>query len=156
MKTNNSFFVLFAVFAFALFGCKGQNSPDTSKPAIDVPSGVKAEVKGRWFYVSWDEVGNAGGYKVYTTSAGCNTGNRIINAKTKSAVSHKGVITKNVEYLSPSSIRIFLMADDHNEQEAMTGAISAKVMALAPSRKYRDSDYSQVQTITKENYLPAE
>jgi hypothetical protein len=127
---------------------------------LDAPPNVKIEVTGRLMTVSWDAVENAGGYQIYTTSTGCTSGNRIINTKARTVSNHAGASIRgsSVEFISPTSINILLMAR-RNSTGPMASAVSAKVKALSNNDKnnstyYMDSAYSNEAKISRADYLP--
>jgi hypothetical protein len=159
MRKNNFlsvFCILFTVlFCVSLLNCKNEKRSRSQNSQLAVPANVKVEVAGRWMTVSWNAVNKAVGYQIYTTSTGCNSGNKIINTKTQTATNHAGTASKNVEFLNPTSVRILLMAARGNTAEPMASAVSAKVMALAYDDTYIDSAYSDVKTVSKANYLSA-
>jgi hypothetical protein len=146
------------ILSFSFFNC--DEAPQDYNLAV--PSNVNVEVVGRWFNVSWNTVSNASGYEIYTTSTGCGSGNRIINTATETATNHEGTAVTStypsngsVEFISATSIRIWLMPAEMGSAEPMASAVSAKVKALGTG-DYIDSAYSSETSVAKADYLPAE
>jgi len=118
---------------------------------LSVPANVQIDVTGRVMTVTWDEVDDAEGYEIYTTSTGCGSGNRIINTKTDTKTSHTGSSASNVEIEDATTIKITLMkstAPGATDDDPMATAVSAKVKALGDDCCILDSEYSDVVSHT--------
>ena len=148
------------------------NSTELGDCCLEAPENLKIVVVGRLMTVTWDAVSNASGYIIITESAGCGSGNRIVNTATKSVTNLTGaetfsetnnipVIDKGngyVTFISDTSFTIWLMPATDSTTEAMATSLTAKIMAVgkvAGDNEYFDSNYSPVVTILKENYSPA-
>jgi len=64
---------------------------DLDDGKLDVPSNIKIEINStksltrEIMVITWNEVKNASGYEIHSVSVGCNSANRLINTKEKTA-----------------------------------------------------------------------
>jgi hypothetical protein len=157
-------------------------SPKTTPSAgPGVPTNVKITVNKRTMIVTWDEVANATGYEIITYSEGCGSGRRIINTKDRTAYSfdmtatNPTVGTTNVItaastnatsgtpqsngaviILAKNAILITLMpatSGDDMANTPMATSIRARVKSLESLDDAEDSEYSNIVTLDKTNFI---
>jgi hypothetical protein len=115
---------------------------------LGVPENVSVTVTGITMTITWDEADKALGYEIFTTSEGCNSGNRTINTKNNTAVvTSTGAAATNVT-IAQNSISITLMASSGDPNIPMANAVTAKVKSIGGAvsgKQYVNSDYSEVK-----------
>jgi|GEM_PF-2448336 len=142
-------------------------SPGSVTPVqLSVPLNLRISVTGRLMTVSWNRVENARGYLVNTTSAGCSSGNRIINTADRtvttptgspsgSTVSLSGITDRGngfVTFTSPTSFTIWLMPEAGSETEVMASSITANIIALGNGIDYVNSSQSSDVVLRRAEY----
>ena len=158
--------VLCFSLCICLPGCARTNAKNARLAA---PANLSVSVTGRLMTVSWDAVDNASGYIIHTASAGCTSGNRIVNTADKTVTNHAGARTNSrtaetgitiggngfVTFTGATSFTIWLMAetdqDDPND-EVMTRSLTVKAMSVGDGADHLNSGYSTSVTINKDNY----
>ena len=133
---------------------------------LDIPANLSISVNTRLMTVTWDAVENASGYRIYTTSVGCPSGNRIVDTVTKTATDHNGTPTNSdtaaegitdrgngfVTFTGETSFTIWLMAVSGSQTEPMPSSLTARVMALFDGTDFTNSVFSEIVTIHKIDY----
>ena len=159
-KARFTVFLLLIVVAFT--ACNRQSRQ------LETPENIRITVVGRVLTVTWDEVRNASGYIINTSSIGCASGNRITNTSTgivttpqrerlASTTASRAVTDRGngfVTITGATSIAIWLMPAVGSETEAMASTIIANVTAVGNGRRYQDSRPSVPVALARENFLP--
>ena len=168
--------ILAILVCFLFLGCSrnagngdgdtaGRPNPVTPVP-LSVPANLSISVTGRLMTVSWRPVENARGYLINTASAGCSSGNRIVNTADRTVTTHTGSpsgstvslsgITDRgngfVTFTSPTSFTIWLMLDTGSETEVMASSLTASIMAIGNGIDYVNSPQSNEVILRRADY----
>ena len=170
MRKNYLVFVAYLIIIgliIGLTGCTPRNNRSQSGPVqLPIPANLNISVVGRLMTVSWDAVENASGYIIQTTSAGCISGDRIVNTDAKTATNHAGAATNSaiaengitnrgngfVTFTGETSFTIWLMSETGSETEVMATSLTATILALGDDVSFADSGRSAAVTLAKANY----
>ena len=157
------------MLSVSLIGCfrSGSNNAPPPGPAqLAVPANLNISVTGRLMTVTWDAVNHASGYIINTKSAGCGSGNRIVNTATKNVTTLTGTATNSetaengitnrgngfVTFTGATSFTIWLMPEAGSETEVMAASLTAEIMAVGDGVTYTDSGYSSEAILNKADY----